>query len=799
MDYIKKIICLEGARTRTQGLMPYYEFGKGYRQHKQEYDRDGKPICSGKTVLNLESADGPNGNWGQFVANPCFLSKEGKTYESVLRKYYEILNMVRSGVKLRKVEFKDGDIIFTEDVGAFEWNDTRKCFSGGTEPDSLYEYAAYDANDFNYGMLDSFRDETKRIYRSKVSVSHDFIVLIKDFEKFKSLVKYLIGVRIPQNVINRTISGDEHTNWVDYCMIVDALIGKINIPAKIYNKHLKTPKSMPCADVEPYIKWLEDYPNLSGDCCNRRLWEDMGGDEMLTELKKHRGECRDRLEKLEGLEFTVPYIEMPILLTQCFTDVGVLTNIDGVEYDSGATYGDGDGKRPHGKGSPTGITIDEIIMGTGITTDSSIEVESLLETLRSPKKYSDDKDNLLPGLFQKFSNPAGQMFVCVKKSDGVFYRLQVSAQTIVDGVVVNYCLKYVADSGITMEEFEQHCNDNNIVQTIPGTYLSNLSLEDAVAELARQEQMYNESDTDNKYVLCYAVSVWEMEELNANPRDSVNADGLTSEQTKYTHQQDPNYRVATNKLFRTITTEAAGIRIAQTEEEEMSAKEGHHGDKDGFLTHYYFVVKYDNTAGTPMTIPYEVGNTANIYYDPDKNRYRGDIITSVVSSTTSGVTYIEVTYVIGGYLTSGANGYSYSYGGDTYREKHILDKNHVDYVALDGVDNVPVYSEYVDFGADEKEFYSPRYNLYRTGNTATIVKMTTGDVWNRDYESDYFAPYDAYLTKEEYLTAFSMPPKTDVNVTIDRGGVSAFEKHYKLAECNTMQDLVDYGNNFFNL
>jgi hypothetical protein len=42
-----------------------------------------------------------------------------------------------------------------------------------------------------------------------------------------------------------------------------------------------------------------------------------------------------------------------------------------------------------------------------------------------------------------------------------------------------------------------------------------------------------------------------------------------------------------------------------------------------------------------------------------------------------------------------------------------------------------------------------------------------------------------------------MPPKVDVNVTIDRGGVSVFEKHYKLAECNTMQDLQNYHNGEF--
>ena len=77
--------------------------------------------------------------------------------------------------------------------------------------------------------------------------------------------------------------------------------------------------------------------------------------------------------------------------------------------------------------------------------------------------------------------------------------------------------------------------------------------------------------------------------------------------------------------------------------------------------------------------------------------------------------------------------------------------------------------------------------------------MTSGEYWARKDGDGYSYANDAYLTKEDYLTNFSLPPKVDVNVTIDRGGVSAFEKHYKLSECNTMQDLVNYGNNFFNI
>ena len=61
MDYIKKIICIEEARTRTQGLMPYYEFGKEYKEHKGGG-------CSSMSSLGLETTEGKdNGNWGQFL------------------------------------------------------------------------------------------------------------------------------------------------------------------------------------------------------------------------------------------------------------------------------------------------------------------------------------------------------------------------------------------------------------------------------------------------------------------------------------------------------------------------------------------------------------------------------------------------------------------------------------------------------------------------------------------------------------------------------------------------------------
>jgi hypothetical protein len=327
-----------------------------------------------------------------------------------------------------------------------------------------------------------------------------------------------------------------------------------------------------------------------------------------------------------------------------------------------------------------------------------------------------------------------------------------------------------------------------------------LTQDQATEKLAEEKAKYDAADTSNKYELCVAESVWEMEPIPGQ-WNADNGDGMESAAVVYP-PGDANYRSANGKFYRTITTQAAGIRIAVTEEDEKSTREGvDHDYRDPYKTHYYFFVKYDNTPDSPMDIPFEDGNTTNVYLVQAGTEggtdwiYRGDFIPN--GGVQDSGTELKVRYVIGGYFRGDENGKFYGQvhpeSGDVYSEKYTIDNSHVDLVPLDGVGDVPVYSRYVDFEGAAKEFYSPRYNLYRTGNTATIEKLTTMDVWNKEFA------IDAYLTKEEYLINFSSPPKIDVNVTIDRGGVSAFEKHYKLAECNTMQDLVNYGNNFFNL
>ena len=41
--------------------------------------------------------------------------------------------------------------------------------------------------------------------------------------------------------------------------------------------------------------------------------------------------------------------------------------------------------------------------------------------------------------------------------------------------------------------------------------------------------------------------------------------------------------------------------------------------------------------------------------------------------------------------------------------------------------------------------------------------------------------------------------KISVDITVERGASAAFESFYKLSECNTMEDVENYGNDYFNL
>ena len=55
------------------------------------------------------------------------------------------------------------------------------------------------------------------------------------------------------------------------------------------------------------------------------------------------------------------------------------------------------------------------------------------------------------------------------------------------------------------------------------------------------------------------------------------------------------------------------------------------------------------------------------------------------------------------------------------------------------------------------------------------------------------------LITKHNTDALQEEPKYNINLNFNRGASVAWENHFKLSECNTMEDLENYGNNYFNL
>ena len=186
---------------------------------------------------------------------------------------------------------------------------------------------------------------------------------------------------------------------------------------------------------------------------------------------------------------------------------------------------------------------------------------------------------------------------------------------------------------------------------------------------------------------------------------------------------------------------------------------------------YYFYVKYKNDKEAPMTIPFTVGfvdgnGISNISYDSD-------------------------------FVT-----FEYYYNDIQYKETYKYNTGQTMEIVLDGYENITIYYNEIDYDFTKQTIYNKHYDLYREGNLADIVQYREGHVWCDDKSNGYVASAEtinAPIFKEEYLLGISSTFKADVNVTINRGNAAAFERHFKLSECNTMEDLENYGNNIFNL
>lgn len=105
-----------------------------------------------------------------------------------------------------------------------------------------------------------------------------------------------------------------------------------------------------------------------------------------------------------------------------------------------------------------------------------------------------------------------------------------------------------------------------------------------------------------------------------------------------------------------------------------------------------------------------------------------------------------------------------------------------------------------EYGTQNKgEFYttgSKSLISSNLGNNGKVISNILTDFTTKRTEPDYIYSKE-YRTDD--LIGVTFEPVVDANIVVDRGINAAFERHLKLAEVKTLEDMVNYGNNFFNV
>jgi hypothetical protein len=198
----------------------------------------------------------------------------------------------------------------------------------------------------------------------------------------------------------------------------------------------------------------------------------------------------------------------------------------------------------------------------------------------------------------------------------------------------------------------------------------------------------------------------------------------------------------------------------------------------------YFLVQYINDENNPVKIPFILNEPLNIT-TYDNGIQSCDVVVDINYDYNS--KYVEITYIMGATLE---NNNIKKDSGICYKEKLKLITG-IMKTFMDGYE-CDIFYEKIDFNTNLKSIYKEKLNRSVNVNMTNIIGMNCD---NFSITRNGNKPL-LFTRENDNLSSF---PKTDFNIVFNRGNAAGWEKHFKLSECNTMQDLINYGNNFFNL
>lgn len=192
-------------------------------------------------------------------------------------------------------------------------------------------------------------------------------------------------IKILTEPLNKIEEG-KYQNGFQAINKINEILGKVEVPSKYDNIYV--PKSLFLYEVPLLIltlNELKDKKNLYKSCCDKITYDDYGGDDFLEFLKGLKDDSISY--NPENIQFKVPTLDLPILLTGKLLDLG---QYKAYQVD----FLNEDGTLNKGTVSTQGAELPETsyaVITSGL---------SKLQTLKKRKMSIDDYGNNLPGIYE---------------------------------------------------------------------------------------------------------------------------------------------------------------------------------------------------------------------------------------------------------------------------------------------------------------------------------------------------------------------------------------------------------------
>lgn len=150
---------------------------------------------------------------------------------------------------------------------------------------------------------------------------------------------------------------------------------------------------------------------------------------------------------------------------------------------------------------------------------------------------------------------------------------------------------------------------------------------------------------------------------------------------------------------------------------------------------------------------------------------------------------------------------SYNYNSKFVDGFDVNSETYIDYKG-DTINGVNRVVEYQDSGSTYVFDANNDSNIGTENQDSGLLYQDSGSIMTNLFGTQVIYQTEGWnetnsslsaLTKEEYLMGILYPPEVFSDVFIERGATTVMEKHLRLSEINSLEQLQNYGNGYYNI